>query len=166
MRTPKSTADMWPTAKGLIVADVPMMKKTLKSDEPTTLPMAMSGFFFTAATIEVASSGSDVPAATMVSPMTAHSKRFGYVGRSIDEPTPSENQSGKPSDDGQGGKPRLHFLHVCLPAGTLCGIAGNRECVAHEDEEEGEQHQSVGAADDVFRRSVHKHVGRAEPKHK
>ena len=52
----------------------------------------------------------------------AHSKRFGYVGRSIDEPTPSENQSGKPSDDGQGGKPRLHFLHVCLPAGTLCGL--------------------------------------------
>jgi len=40
----------------------------LKMFDPTTFPTAMSGFFLIAATIDVASSGSEVPTATMVSP--------------------------------------------------------------------------------------------------
>ena len=45
------------------------MKKMLKMLEPMTLPTAMSQFFFTVATTEVANSGNEVPAATIVSPI-------------------------------------------------------------------------------------------------
>ncbi len=37
--------------------------------DPTTLPNAISEFFLNAATTEVASSGNEVPNATMVNPM-------------------------------------------------------------------------------------------------
>ena len=47
----------------------PRTKKMLKRFEPTTLPMAICGFFFSAATAEVASSGREVPPATSVRPM-------------------------------------------------------------------------------------------------
>ena len=47
----------------------PNMSKRLKILDPTILPMAISAFFFIAATTEVASSGREVPAATMVKPM-------------------------------------------------------------------------------------------------
>ena len=60
-----------------MVALAPNTKKTLNRLEPITLPMAISGFFFKAATTEVANSGSEVPMATSVKPI-------------IDSPTPSE----------------------------------------------------------------------------
>ena len=59
-------------SKGIdfIVAVVPKIKNTLKIFEPITFPTIISGFFFTAATIEVANSGSDVPTAIIVKPIT------------------------------------------------------------------------------------------------
>ena len=45
------------------------MNKMLKILEPITFPMAISLFCFEAATMEVTNSGSEVPAATMVSAM-------------------------------------------------------------------------------------------------
>ena len=55
---------------GVMEALHPNTKNTLNKLLPTTLPMAISGFFFKAATMDVASSGSDVPPATNVSPIT------------------------------------------------------------------------------------------------
>ncbi len=46
------------------------IRKMLKMLEPMMLPTAMSQFFFTVATTEVANSGNEVPAATIVSPIT------------------------------------------------------------------------------------------------
>ena len=48
----------------------PRMKKILKMFDPIMLPTAMSLFFFTAATTDVASSGKEVPAATIVNPIS------------------------------------------------------------------------------------------------
>ena len=45
---------------GVILALHPNTKKILKRLLPITLPMAISGFFFNAATMEVASSGREV----------------------------------------------------------------------------------------------------------
>ena len=56
---------------GSIADDVPKMSRMLKILEPTTLPTAISLSPFFAATIEVTSSGSDVPKATIVSPIMA-----------------------------------------------------------------------------------------------
>ena len=67
-----STSIFAPVSKGrgLISDVIPRIKKILKILEPTIFPTAISDFFFRAATIEVASSGRDVPAATIVSPIT------------------------------------------------------------------------------------------------
>lgn len=54
---------------GVILALHPNTKKILKRLLPITLPMAISGFFFNAATMEVASSGREVPPATKVRPI-------------------------------------------------------------------------------------------------
>ena len=56
-------------ATGIITADVPTTNKMLKMLLPTILPIAMSAFPLRAATTEVNNSGSDVPSATMVSPI-------------------------------------------------------------------------------------------------
>lgn len=56
--------------KGVMEALHPNTKKMLNRLLPITLPMAISGFFFKAATIDVASSGREVPPATSVSPIT------------------------------------------------------------------------------------------------
>ena len=53
---------------GFMIEPIPRTKKILKIFEPTTLPTAISTFLLWAATAEVASSGSDVPTATMVNP--------------------------------------------------------------------------------------------------
>ena len=53
----------------MILALHPNTKKILKRLLPITLPMAISGFFFNAATMEVASSGREVPPATKVRPI-------------------------------------------------------------------------------------------------
>ena len=53
----------------MMLALHPNTKKILKRLLPITFPIAISGFFFRAATIEVASSGREVPPATSVSPM-------------------------------------------------------------------------------------------------
>lgn len=45
------------------------INKILKISEPMTLPIAMSLFFLSAATIEVINSGKEVPAAMMVNPI-------------------------------------------------------------------------------------------------
>ena len=55
---------------GATIAAQPTINKVLKMLEPTTLPTAMSGVPFRADTRLTNSSGADVPAATMVSPMT------------------------------------------------------------------------------------------------
>ena len=55
---------------GVMEALHPSTKKMLNRLLPITFPIAISGFFFKAATMEVASSGRDVPPATRVSPMT------------------------------------------------------------------------------------------------
>lgn len=55
---------------GVMDALQPNTKNTLNRLLPTTLPMAISGFFFKAATMDVARSGSEVPPATNVSPIT------------------------------------------------------------------------------------------------
>ena len=51
--------------------DNPKIRNTLKILEPTTFPRAMSLSPFLAATIEVTSSGREVPTATMVRPIRA-----------------------------------------------------------------------------------------------
>ena len=48
---------------------MPRIKKILKRLEPMTFPIAISFSFFFAATMEVTSSGSEVPIATTVSPI-------------------------------------------------------------------------------------------------
>ena len=68
--THKSELVMPVRCKGVMDALQPNTKNTLNRLLPTTLPMAISGFFFKAATMDVASSGSDVPPATSVSPIT------------------------------------------------------------------------------------------------
>jgi len=55
---------------GLIDAAIPRMKRRLNRFEPITLPTAISHSPFLAATIEVTSSGKEVPQATMVSPIS------------------------------------------------------------------------------------------------
>ena len=54
---------------GEINADTPNIRKVLKILEPTTFPMAISTFFFRAATREVANSGREVPIETIVMAM-------------------------------------------------------------------------------------------------
>jgi hypothetical protein len=54
---------------GEIVAESPRIQKILKIFEPTILPTAMSVCHFRAATIDVTSSGRDVPIATTVRPI-------------------------------------------------------------------------------------------------
>ena len=70
IRTNKSRLEIPLRCKGVMVALQPNTKKILNRLLPITLPMAISGFFFNAATMEVANSGSEVPPATRVSPMT------------------------------------------------------------------------------------------------
>ena len=55
--------------EGVILALHPNTKKILKRLLPITFPIAISGFFFSAATMEVASSGREVPPATSVNPI-------------------------------------------------------------------------------------------------
>jgi hypothetical protein len=55
--------------KGLIRELTPSTKRILKIFDPITLPTAISTFFLYAATTDVASSGSYVPTATIVSPI-------------------------------------------------------------------------------------------------
>ena len=54
---------------GCITPLTARINKILKMLEPIIFPTAISAFFLRAATIDVANSGSDVPAATTVSPM-------------------------------------------------------------------------------------------------
>ena len=56
---------------GQITPVMPRIMRMLKTLLPMTLPMAMAERPFRAATTLVASSGSDVPPATMVSPIMA-----------------------------------------------------------------------------------------------
>ena len=67
--THKSKLVMPVRRSGVMEAEQPSTKNILKRLLPMTFPMAISGFFFKAATMEVASSGSDVPPATSVRPM-------------------------------------------------------------------------------------------------
>ena len=69
MATEISILDDLLSGKGLMVAVIPKIKNTLIILDPTTLPTAISEFFLYAATTEVASSGREVPMATMVSPI-------------------------------------------------------------------------------------------------
>ena len=70
--TQMSRAAIWGgTGIGAVIAVTPRMPRTLQMLEPTTLPKATSGCRRSAPTTEATSSGSEVPIATMVSPMTA-----------------------------------------------------------------------------------------------
>ena len=55
---------------GLIADAIPSTISMLNTFEPIALPSAISTSFFLAATIEVTSSGSDVPIETIVSPIS------------------------------------------------------------------------------------------------
>lgn len=68
--TVKSRLLIPPIGKGEIVALQPNTKNILNRLLPITFPMAIPGFFFNAAVIEVASSGKEVPPATKVNPIT------------------------------------------------------------------------------------------------
>ena len=57
-------------AIGATMAEHPTISMTLKMFDPTTLPTARSGLPFSADTKLTNSSGAEVPAATIVSPMT------------------------------------------------------------------------------------------------
>ena len=83
---------------GVMEALHPNTKNTLNKLLPTTLPMAISGFFFKAATMDVASSGSDVPPATNVSPDNglAHSQITRNAACTVYKET-SARQSVRPS---------------------------------------------------------------------
>ena len=59
------------TLNGLNKAVIPRIAKTLNIEEPTAFPTIISPSFFIQATIEVANSGSDVPKANSVRPITA-----------------------------------------------------------------------------------------------
>ena len=67
--THKSKLVMPVRRSGVMEAEQPSTKNILKRLLPMTFPMAISGFFFKAATMEVASSGNEVPPATSVRPM-------------------------------------------------------------------------------------------------
>ena len=69
--TSRSRLPIEPSGRGRITADRPSTKNMLNRQLPITLPTARPGRPFVAATTEVASSGRDVPAATMVRPITA-----------------------------------------------------------------------------------------------
>ena len=55
---------------GAITVETPRIKNILKMFDPTTFPIAMSTFFLRTATMEVASSGREVPMETTVKPIT------------------------------------------------------------------------------------------------
>ncbi len=55
--------------KGVMSELMPSTMKMFKIFDPSTLPIAIPGFFFNAATMEVMSSGNEVAPATTVSPM-------------------------------------------------------------------------------------------------
>jgi len=54
---------------GSIILLIDKTSRMLKILEPITFPIAISLFFFAAATMDVTNSGSDVPAAIMVNPI-------------------------------------------------------------------------------------------------
>ena len=58
-------------SKGEIAEDNPIISNALKMQEPSALPSANWAFPFTAAIMQVTSSGKDVPTATIVSDITA-----------------------------------------------------------------------------------------------
>jgi len=68
--TAKSILVISRTYIGATDALVPTTRKILNRLEPITFPIAISGFFFKAATTEVANSGKEVPAATNVMAIT------------------------------------------------------------------------------------------------
>ncbi len=65
----QSIIDSVSTLRGCIVADIPSMNNMLKILEPIALPNARPLSPFLVATIDVTSSGKDVPIATIVRPM-------------------------------------------------------------------------------------------------
>ena len=70
MFTRTSNIELSDSSTGAIVEEIPRIRKILKMLDPTTFPIAMSTFFLRTATIEVASSGREVPMETTVRPMT------------------------------------------------------------------------------------------------
>ena len=64
----KSIIKLAATVIGLIVEEKPIISNILKIFDPRTLPRAISFSPFKAATIEVTSSGREVPMATIVRP--------------------------------------------------------------------------------------------------
>ena len=64
-----SNSKAFANATGVINAEKPTTKSTLKMLLPTMLPIAISALPLRAAVTEVKSSGKEVPSATMVKPM-------------------------------------------------------------------------------------------------
>ena len=88
-------------ASGRMTAASPRMNVTLKMFEPTTLPMATASFPRRAAIRLTASSGTEVPAATTVSPMTAGVTRASVarVTAPRSRELPAAHQQEEPEDD-------------------------------------------------------------------
>ena len=99
--THKSRLVMPVRCNGVMDALHPSTKNTLNRLLPTTLPMAISGFFFKAATMDVASSGRDVP--------TCHQRqsdnRFAYsqaacnAACTVNKETAAGNKRSKPAQN-------------------------------------------------------------------
>ena len=83
--THKSKLVMPVGRSGVMEAEQPSTKNILKRLLPMTFPMAISGFFFKAATMEVASSGNEVPPATSVKPDDgfADTQSAGYAAGTV-----------------------------------------------------------------------------------
>ena len=67
----QSVRDSPNTLSGEIVADIPRIKRILKIFDPIALPSARPLSPFLVATMDVTSSGSDVPIAMIVSPISS-----------------------------------------------------------------------------------------------
>ena len=92
------------------------MNVMLKMFEPTTLPTAIASLPCKAAITLTASSGTDVPAATTVRPMTAGVTP--RQGRQADGPAEQQLAAGDQQDEAQGDQPQRndHEPLSCLTA--------------------------------------------------
>ena len=127
--------------KGVMEALHPNTKKILNRLLPMTLPMAISGFFFKAATMEVASSGREVPPATSVSPITdslTPRLRAMLLAPSTNHCPPKISQNKK-----YGFPHRETFDFFFRWLGVVRITRSYGKCVAQKDREEAEQNQSV-----------------------
>ena len=118
--------------RGVMLALHPNTKKILKRLLPITFPIAISGFFFSAATIEVASSGREVPPATSVRPMidslTPRLRAIPVAPLTNNCPPPGEQFYLV-----------LFFRYGMFFLSPCGGLGSDSKCISHKDSEETKQ---------------------------